>query len=445
MPTDPPENIEWSPDRWTPQQIDSPFGARKTAPQFTQLSVDPSQGLTRKRYAWYSNGALFDATLVSEVEAGIELATTATASDVARIRSAYSGQYISQSVAQPGLGLNVDPANVEVDDDGQISLTHGRIDGGAYYWDAENDEPYTGLGYTWDVDGWRFFIKSLGQHIGPSPIPQSEFGIDPGDGTGHSGRVINPANGYIFNWPFTWYNEGPLSGAWINPTSNHIEEQVRAAVQGRASFDTPNLPIQLVVQNNGTADTLTANLGGMQYSTYGAGRGDLNRRLTDETRIGAGLIGDYRALSENAINPVAEPGVPLIAVQREPDRNDITVRNTRVDVQPSEDVIVFAWDEFDPTTALTGADFTDPVSPNNAGRESHILTDTQATDYTPTTATFRGMEYFDGGQLQKTDVSNTDIDLQLPLECTRVFTAVLGQDTNAADVDPVKIRFEEAY
>lgn len=445
MSNNPPENISWSPDADERQYLDSPFGARKTAPQFTQLSIDPSQGLTRKRYGWWSNGTLFDETLFSDVESGIRLETTATGTDEARIRSAYPGQYISQSVAQPGLGLVVDDANVEIDASGNISLTHGEIHAGAFYWDDAGDAPDTGLGWTWDASGWEFFIKSLGSHIGPSPIPQTAFGIDRGDGNDWSGRLLDPSHGYIWNFPHTWYNEGPLSGAWVNPTNNHIEELVRGVVNGRPSVDTPNLPIQLVARNAGTGQSLGVELGGMQYSTYGSGRDDLERRGTDETRVGDSLVTTQRTLTENAIDPTSEPGTPLISAQREAGREDLNLRSTRIRAKPvGGDIYIFAWDEYDPDTALTGASFTDPISPNNVGLESHIVTDTQATDYAPEVAVFRGIEPFDGGTGNNVSAKDSDIDERIPIGATRVFTAVTEENANI-DLKPIEVTFEEGY
>lgn len=422
----------------------SPFGGQKVADQFTQFSVDPSQGLTRKRYGWYSNGTLFDSTLFSDVEAGIRLETTATGTDEARIRSAYPGQYISQALATPGLGLVPDAANVSVTD-GLASLSHGEIYAGAFYWDETNDEVETGIGYLWDADGWEFFAKSQGVHLGDSPVSQADFGFQPGDGSKQNGRVIDPADGFVWNFPYTWYNEGPLGAAYLNPFSNRLEEMVRLSVDGRPSTDTPNLPVQLVVRNAGTAQSLGVELGGVQFTTYGAGKEDLERRITDETREESGLIGDTRALTENAIDPTAEPGAPLISFQRETAGTSVTLRATEVELRASEDCWVFVWDEYDPATALTGETFTDPVSPNNAGRETKLLTDTQATDYTQSQAVFRGMEPFAGGQIKKSNVADTDIDLRVPLEATRIYTAVLAGSTSAADVDPFKVRVEEGY
>jgi hypothetical protein len=71
----------------------TPFDAMKTAEQNVQFAIDPSHGLTKSRYAWYSNENRFDSTFVSEDIGAIGLQTGSSGSDTARIRSAFSGQY----------------------------------------------------------------------------------------------------------------------------------------------------------------------------------------------------------------------------------------------------------------------------------------------------------------------------------------------------------------
>lgn len=66
----------------------TPFGARKSANQTVQWSIDPSKGLSKIRQIWYSNGTLHDNSLFSEDPGEITISTTATTSDVARLHSA---------------------------------------------------------------------------------------------------------------------------------------------------------------------------------------------------------------------------------------------------------------------------------------------------------------------------------------------------------------------
>jgi len=426
----------------------TPFKVLNTAEQNVQFSIDPNQGLTRRRYQWLSDGSLFDSTYFTEVESGIEVATGTGSTDEARIHSSISGQYVSQTLAKPGMGLYIDPANTTIDSNNFVSLTNGEIYAGAFWWDDVNDQVDTGIGFKWDTDGWKFFVKSLGDHLGDSPVPQSAFNIDKFDGDGLSGQIHDPPVGYVYNWPYTWYNEGPFEAGYLSKVQNQFEEALRFSTNG-PSTDTPNFPVQLVVRNAGDAQSLRTELGGMQYTTYGGGIEQIEFRETDETRIteGSNFLDLSKSLTENAVDPTAEPGRPLISIQREQGARDLAVAIEQIDTRPiSDDIYVFQWDEFDPSTALTGEDFTDPVTPNNAGLETKVLTDTQATAYSPTNNTIlRSVRLFEGGEKNKTGRQVTQrIDARLEIGATRVITAVNDGDATA-DVDPFFIKIEEAY
>ena len=427
----------------------TPFNSNKIAKENVQLSVEPQFGLTKRRYSWYSNGNLFDETLFDDtVESGIRLQTTATSGDEARIKSSIAGLYIAQALAQVGVACIIDDNNVELDENNHSSLTHGEVYVGAFWWDDTNSEPYTGVGYKWDTDGWTFFVKSLGYHIGKSPIHQSEFGFDTFDGSGPSGNVIDPSDGYVWNWKYTWYNEGAFEGAVLNVIDNHIQTAVRDPIQGSPSTDVPNLPPQLVVRNAGTAEQLGVELGGMQYSTFGAGIDDVEFRRTEETRVteGQSYISDPKNTTNDAIDPNAQPGVPLISVRRQSGYDSLAVRVKELNARPlNDDIYVFEWDEYNPSTALTGATFGSPQSVNLSG-ESRLVTDTSATDYTPSSdALLRSLHFMKGGQKNQESQEVTDIsDIRVPSGATRVITAVYDGDT-VADVDPIKVKLEESY
>jgi len=424
----------------------TPFNVLNVANQNVQFSISPDSGLTKRRYLWYSNGTRFDETFFTSVEAGIEVSTGTNSTDEARIQSAIAGRYISQSLAKPGMGLSIDPSNTQIDDNNFVSLTNGEVIAGAFWWDDVNGQVDTGVGFKWDTDGWKFFVKSLGNHLGNSPIPQSEFNIDKFDSKGPSGQLHDPPIGYVYNWPYTWYNEGSFEAGYLSKVQNRFEEALRFSTDG-PSIDTPNLPVQLVVRNNGDAESLTAQLGGMQYSTYGAGVQDIEFRETDETRItNNDFIADTKAITENAIDPSAEPGVPLISIQRQAGERDLAVAIQQIEARPvNDDIYVFQWDEWNPDTALTGASFTNPVTINGS-KESKTLTDTQATDYTPSsTALLRSVRLFSGGTKNEVGAQVTQrIDARTSIDATRVVTAVTDGD-QLADVDPIIVKMEESF
>lgn len=426
----------------------TPFKVLNTAEQEVQFSIDPNQGLTRRRYQWFSDDTRFDSTYFAEIESGIEVATGSGASDEARIHSAITGQYVSQTLAKPGMGLYIDPSHTTIDSNNEVSLTNGEVYAGAFWWDEANDQVETGLGFKWDTDGWKFFVKSLGDHLGDSPIPQSAFNIDSFDGNGPSGQVHDPPIGYVYNWPYTWYNEGPFEAGYLSKVQNQFEEALRFSTEG-PSTDTPNFPVQLVVRNAGDAEPLQVELGGMQYATYGGGIKQIEFRETDESRVtdGQSYLDLSKSITENAVDPSAEPGRPLISIQRESGAEDLAVAVQQIDTRPiSDDIYVFQWDEWNPGSALTGETFNDPVSPNNAGLETKLLTDTQATAYSPSNqAILRSVRLFEGGEKNKTGSQVTQrVDARLEIGATRVITAVNDGDATA-DVDPFFVKIEESY
>lgn len=424
----------------------TPFDSITTASQNLQFAIDPSRGLSKLRYNWHSNGELFDSTFFTESPEGIRLETGSGADDIARIHSSYAGQYISQSLAKPGIGAFVPSGNSELDSDNRVSLQHGAVYVGAFWWDSAANEVRTGIGYVWDTDGWRFFVKSNGDHIGNSPIPQSEFTEDSFDGTGRSGQIHDPPIGYVYNFPYTWYNEGPFEAGYLSKVQNRYEASTLLSVEG-PSTETPNFPVQMVVYNDGDTEPTTAELGGMQYSTYGAGRSAVPFRETDESRFTpSGYIDSQYSTTENAIDPRASVGRPLISIQRQDGERDLNIKLQEIVAQVfDDDVYLYQWDEFDPESTLTGASFSIPNSSN--GLESRILTDTQATDYTPDpqTSLFRNYRRFIGGQSNnKAAASSQNVDVRLSIDATRVITAV-NEDGTSASMEPIICRIEEGF
>jgi hypothetical protein len=85
----------------------TPFKSIKTSNQNVQFTIEPNKGLTKRRYLWYTNGTRFDGSFFSDAAEGIRLETGSSGTDVARIKSGITGQYVSHSLGVPGMGLNV--------------------------------------------------------------------------------------------------------------------------------------------------------------------------------------------------------------------------------------------------------------------------------------------------------------------------------------------------
>lgn len=425
--------------------LTTPFDAVKTAGQNIDFAIDPSFGFTRRRYGWYSNNTLFDSTLTSTVPGGLSLQTTATGTDAVRLRSALPGQYISQTVAVPGQGVHIDSANVDITDR-LASISHGTVaigagwhDGSEPGWGVNPGPIQTFLGFVFQLDGAYAVLVSDGEHKAGSPVPQSEWNVDPMDGTGDTGNVMDPAAGYIWNEPYTWYNEGPLFVSYVDKSDNSFWPAHQFEVEGEPSLDTPNLPCMVIVDNDGTASGLGVTVGGMQYSRYGSGLNDVEIRQNNTSRITSGNYIDQQVTINNeAIDPNGNTGVPLIAIRRESAHRDVQVVVDDISGDASSDVYLYTWDDWD----YTSANFRTPHPPQ-VPQESKIEVDTDLTTYTPGTAAFRGYRKLLGANNNaKVGVQSADTDDRLPIDAVRIITAV--HDGSAGDIE-LSLRIAEGF
>lgn len=428
-------------------QFATPYKALKCAELNVQFSLDPTFGLSRKQYGWYSNDVLFDDTFFTETAGCIKIETSATSGDVARLRSAYPGQYVSHTLAEPGLGFIIPDKHLERDANNHTSLTHGEISTEVVEWDESTDSGVNAAGLSFEPDGVYVQIRKgdSDTHF----VHQKDWNIDPMDGSGPSGRIFKPEDGYVYNFPYTWYNQGAIYVVIYDAGIDRYIPVHRAVTKGGLATGTANMPIQVTVENKTTADPLGCDVGGMQFSTYGGSEANQSQRVTEETRHTSGsYIANTASTSENAIDPFAEPGHPLVSMRR--DTSDLSSRvslSAKVNdlfINTDQDIWVFIFDEYDETTALSGETFSKPVS-TNSSKESRLQTDTQATGYTPTAdATLRSMQYVVTGQKNVQGISGEGTS-RLPLEATTIVTAALAAGSNATDASPILVNLQEGF
>jgi hypothetical protein len=430
----------------------TPFGATKTAELDVQFSMDPSFGLTRQQYGWYSNGTLFDSTHFTEGNGQIEIETSATANDFARLRSAYPGSYVSHTFAEPGIGAAIPEEYLEYDTSGRgetVSLTHGEISIGAFEVDEAQDSDINTHALSFESDGVYAQVRKNNENV--VFVRQENWNIDPMDGTGPSGQVLRPEEGHIYNFPFTWYGHGALYIFIQDPLDGKMIPVHRARLEGDVSLGTANMPVEVAVQNLDNAQSLGVNVGGMQWATHGAARlaDEEQGRTSEASRVtGTSFISDEVVLSNNEVDPFAEPGVPLVSMRR--DINDVESRTTlSVSVNDffanvSSDVWIFVFDEYDEENTLTNENFRETNIVQN-GVESRVQVDTQATEYTPgPNATIRGMAYIVADNKSTQEITG-DTSSRLPIEATVVCTAVLATGSNSTGARPFTLEVQEGY
>lgn len=427
----------------------TPFGAQKTAELDVQFSIDPSYGLTRQRLGWYSNNNLFDSSLFTENTGSITMETTATATDTCRLRSAYPGRYISHTLAEPGIGMQIPSEYIERGPDNLTSLTHGEISSEVVEWDDTTNTGRTGHGISFESDGTYAQIRKGDQNV--EFVRQENWNVDPLDGTGPSGKVLKPENGVVYNFPFTWYGHGALILAIQDPDTANLLPLHAAKIKGDVSLDTPNLPTQVTVENQGTADPLGVNVGGMQFAAHGSGNlkdSETGRQTEVIRRTGAGFIDTEVATSGGQVQPFTQAGVPLVSVQRDSSqlssRVALGLDFSDIYVNVDSDVYIFVFDEFDPEANLTGDNFLPPAT-QAAPNETRIVADTEATDYTPGTNSVLRSALFVSGEKNEADVITGDASSRVPIESAVVVTAALAVGSNNTEAQPCLFTVRESF
>jgi len=428
----------------------TPFLANKVAEQNLEFDIDPSKGLTQKKYGWYSNNSLFDKTHFTEIPGAIELSTSATGSDTARIRSATAGQYRSQTLAVPGVGAAV-TSGVSRDANNYVSLDNGVVAIGAGWHDSSSGGWNVGgtiqtfIGFKIDSEGAKAVLISDGEHQAGSPVSQENWSEDVLDDSGAnrrnpSGQLFTPEDGYIYNMPYTWYNQGALVVGLVDKSMNKFLPVHQFEVDGEPSLDRPNLPTNVIVDNDGDAASTTVELGGMQFSRYGEGQ-ELPTRNTQVSRFTSGsFIGTAKVTNNNALDPQAEPGSPLVAIRSEDQLDDTLIRVPKIVMDADADVYLYQWDEYDDAAALTGENFRKPKTVTSG--ESKLEVDTEATDYSPSTYTLRGVTKIEGGK-KEVSLGVESTNDKLPIRGTRVVTVV--SDGTSTDAQPIIVDVEEGF
>jgi hypothetical protein len=424
------------------QATETPYRARKTAPQIVQFSIDPDFPVSKKRWFYSSNGTDFDKTNITGSPGEIEVATTATGSDTSRLRTAISGEYVSHALAEPGQAVRIPETHLQYESNGAVQLSHGRMIWGAFTYDRATKSIENGLGLILDSSGLSAFLRKESTHIDGSPVAQAEWSrdtvLDPGEGSGE----LDLSAGHTWNEPYTWYNANPLTVGYVDSQLDRFRPVHAFTPDTSPTMGTPNLPIQFIVENQSTADPLECYTGGVQYSTFGGTQEGRNVRRTPAGRTTENQTIDTATVSSNnAVDPFAEPGVPLLAVRRR-GRDTMPLNTDSLEIRPTNDIYVFLWDEYDEGTALTGANFRHPHA-DDSGDESQVEVDTEATAYSPETAVLRDAIPLQGADTTDVTVADERTGNAVPDLATRLVTA--AHRGNAADVDPIRARLTEGY
>jgi len=315
---------------------------------------------------------------ISATGGEILLSTGATASSKATLESAQVGSYIAGYGAEIGINLRVPTAPTG----NQVAIFGGRTP------DGNN-------GFYWGVDATGIFVARLSGGT-ETKVYQSNFNIDPLDGTGKSGFTLDQTKGYIHQVKFTWYGAGQILYG-IMAIVDDVQRFIPChslKVDESISIEDPNLAVIAEADNGGDAADLDLYVAGRQYSIVG--KYVPNRRLTGESR---GSVSTSTTIE------------PLVTFKRKTGFLDRSVRIQGFEVDVGTEPVIV---EIRLNGSLTGASYGTPS--NHTAAETALEVDTSATAISGGEVVYT--KYFDAAQVgQETTTGETGslaIDLEIP-------------------------------
>jgi hypothetical protein len=155
-------------------------------------------------------------------------------------------------------------------------------------------------------------------------ISKSAFNVDTLDGTGKSGNSIDFSKGNIFKISFSSYGFGIVSFGMIGKSKNNQQSNLimhEYQTIGHTSTRMPNLPIQVIFNNNGTVANTDVFVAGRSFSILG--------KYVDNVR--EVFMYKYLAAISNEVY------LPLFSIKRKYIYTGCTVKISRIYIKSSVD------------------------------------------------------------------------------------------------------------
>lgn len=225
------------------------FEEVRTAEKTTIFDVKSMFGRSVLRDSYITSNTASISNIVGASEYTIQ---ATGANDYAAIQTLERGKYIAGIMAEVGMGVRIP----------QIMTSNQFVKFGLF--DNSN-----GLYFVYNSTG--IGVARLRNGVETITI-NSNLNLDKLDGTGPSQIVYDASKGYIYNIRFSWYGYGIIEyGISTQSIAGNQRELLlhREMVANQTSINSPNLPIRLVVANNGTAGSNLAYMSGRQYSLMG--------------------------------------------------------------------------------------------------------------------------------------------------------------------------------
>lgn len=282
----------------------SGFGDLRTVENQNLIELKSIYGTSALRDVETTAGS---ATIAGAATGEIQLTTTASGSDSAQLNSAERGRYIPGYEASVGIGIRTDYT----------------LSGNMYAeWGLDNGTE--GVGFGEDATGFFVYYRRSGSQTKVRP---ENFSVDSLDGTGPSGLTLDTSEGFIYQINFAWYGYGVIEWEIIAADPNTGLQKSfpihRYKASGETSIQSPNLPIYVILDNNGTATAANLYVGGRKYAILGIYRP--NARFTHDYRLQLGSVGTT--------------WLPVIAFRRKTGFEDVSVKLESISMTPDADMI----------------------------------------------------------------------------------------------------------
>lgn len=225
------------------------FGVLRTISRQTPIDLKSIFGVTQIRdtLALAGTGTVTNTIGDSEYKMFIQGVT-----DVADLRSAERGRYISGMSIEAGIGIRI-PTTLG---------TNQRLLWGLY--DGTNGIYFKYVASQLSVNILRDGVETS--------IPQSAFNVDSLDGNGPSGIVYSPSSGITHRITFSWYGYDLIDFSIIGLSADNKQNSYsvhRIKVTSSTSVKNPNLPLCVRLEGNGNNLAQTVYVAARQYSIIG--------------------------------------------------------------------------------------------------------------------------------------------------------------------------------
>jgi hypothetical protein len=348
---------------------------QERTPIFDLNAINP---LSELRESWNN---------VTSDETEHRLQTTGGVDEQAFLETDERGQYTAGFEAQAGLGVRVpqQPSNDE-------EIIWG-------YFTA--DDTHTPInGWYFGIDSTDIFVAEVRDGV-EKRVYRDDWNANVANGTGQTDIntdkfVLDLAKGNIFQIEFVYYGYGPVRMTVLTDDGKlTLHEFIH---DGQTSVENTNLPIQTVVDNNGTnADGLDLYVGGRQFSIIGD--------RSTSTRPSGHFVDSVSNIDDTQWYYVMSVQLKDGSVI-----GSTNFRHVLADVQSfvsDTDSATYRW-QLRRGTSLTSPSWETPDTHSDKPGETAIRVDTSATDFTDGSGNLTGV-FIDGGTLDSGQKNKTDL------------------------------------